>query len=108
MASPDVEKNKETSPTDPTRPETIDTRSVSDNAEEDAEAAAEAELTRVESTFEPPDGGLVAWTQVAAGNLVNMIAWGYPATFGVFQLYYKDWLQLPQSQISWIGSVQLF
>lgn len=56
----------------------------------------------------PPDGGLTAWTQVLAGNLVNCISWGYPATFGVYQLYYKDALSLPQAQISWIGSVQLF
>lgn len=58
--------------------------------------------------FEPPDGGLAAWSQVVAGNLVNWMAWGLPATFGVYQLYYRDTLQLPQSQISWIGSVQVF
>ncbi|KAH8908921.1 MFS general substrate transporter [Coniochaeta sp. PMI_546] len=97
--NPDVEKS---SPVD-TRPETIDAASVSDRAE-----AGDLDLVQVESAFEPPDGGLVAWTQVLAGNLVNCISWGYPATFGVYQLYYKDWLQLPQAQISWIGSVQLF
>lgn len=58
--------------------------------------------------FQPPDGGLVAWTQVAAGCLVNMMAWGYPSTFGVFQLYYRDTLGLPEAQISWIGSLQTF
>lgn len=98
--NPDVEKS---SPLD-TRPEIIDAPSVSDQADE----AGNVDLVRVESAFKPPDGGLVAWTQVLAGNLVNCISWGYPATFGVYQLYYKDSLQLPQAQISWIGSVQLF
>ncbi|KAK1754711.1 major facilitator superfamily domain-containing protein [Echria macrotheca] len=58
--------------------------------------------------FQPPDGGLVAWSQVVAGCLVNMLAWGYPSAFGVYQLYYRDTLRLPEAQISWIGSVQTF
>ncbi|KAK3940745.1 hypothetical protein QBC46DRAFT_120384 [Diplogelasinospora grovesii] len=58
--------------------------------------------------FEPPDGGVLAWSQVLAGALVNMMAWGYPSTFGVYQLYYRDSLGLPDAQISWIGSVQVF
>ncbi|KAK0752288.1 major facilitator superfamily domain-containing protein, partial [Schizothecium vesticola] len=56
--------------------------------------------------FVPPDGGLLAWSQVLAGCLVNMLAWGLPATFGVYQLYYRDTLGLPESQVSWIGSLQ--
>ncbi|KAK3325696.1 major facilitator superfamily domain-containing protein [Apodospora peruviana] len=56
----------------------------------------------------PPDGGLVAWSQVMAGLLVNMLAWGYPSTFGVYQLHYRDTLDLPDAQISWIGSLQTF
>jgi MFS family permease len=54
------------------------------------------------------DRGLLAWSQVLAGNLINCMTWGYPATFGVYQLYYKDVLQVPQAQISWIGSIQVF
>ncbi|KAL2160625.1 hypothetical protein VTH06DRAFT_1313 [Thermothelomyces fergusii] len=61
-----------------------------------------------EKDFQPPDGGLAAWTQVLACTLINMVAWGYPAAFGVFQLYYRDALELPESQISWIGSLQIF
>ncbi|KAL2171010.1 hypothetical protein VTG60DRAFT_4025 [Thermothelomyces hinnuleus] len=61
-----------------------------------------------ERDFQPPDGGLVAWSQVLAGVLINMMAWGYPSTFGVYQLYYRDTLKLPESQISWIGSLQVF
>ncbi|KAK3308960.1 major facilitator superfamily domain-containing protein [Chaetomium strumarium] len=58
--------------------------------------------------FQPPDGGLLAWSQVLAGFLINMMAWGYPSTFGVYQLYYRDTLKLPEAQISWIGSLQVF
>jgi MFS family permease len=39
---------------------------------------------------------------------VNCISWGIPATFGVYQLHYIDTPALPSSQISWIGSIQLF
>ncbi|KAH6636782.1 major facilitator superfamily domain-containing protein [Chaetomium tenue] len=61
-----------------------------------------------EEEFQPPDGGLVAWSQVVAGIFINMMAWGYPSTFGVYQLYYRDTLKLPEAQISWIGSLQVF
>ncbi|KAF5025891.1 hypothetical protein F66182_2010 [Fusarium sp. NRRL 66182] len=58
--------------------------------------------------FNPPDGGFKAWSQVFAGILINCLAWGYPATFGVYQLHYEETLGLPSSQISWIGSCQTF
>ncbi|KAK0639026.1 major facilitator superfamily domain-containing protein [Cercophora newfieldiana] len=61
-----------------------------------------------DAEFQRLDGGLVAWMQVATGCLINMLAWGYPATFGVYQLYYRDALGLPEAQISWIGSLQTF
>ncbi|MCJ1474137.1 hypothetical protein MMC13_002795 [Lambiella insularis] len=56
----------------------------------------------------PPDGGLRAWTQLLVGHLINTLTWGYVASFGVYQLYYTEVLLLPPSQISWIGSVQIF
>jgi MFS family permease len=55
-----------------------------------------------------PDGGVQAWLQVLAGHLANAIACGYPATFGIFQLYYTATLGMPAAQVSWIGSVQVF
>lgn len=36
------------------------------------------------------------------------MSWGYPASFGVYQLYYVDTLGLPAAQVSWIGSCQVF
>lgn len=60
------------------------------------------------NTFNPPDGGFTAWSQVVAVIFINCLAWGYPASFGVYQLYYEESLGLPSSQISWIGSCQTF
>ena len=59
-----------------------------------------------EEEFVPPDGGLVAWSQVLATLLITMVSWGCPSGIGVYQLYYRDTLKLPESQVSWIGSVQ--
>ncbi|KAK0635385.1 major facilitator superfamily domain-containing protein [Bombardia bombarda] len=64
--------------------------------------------TEQEDDFEPPDGGLTAWSQVLAGCLINMLSWGYPSAFGVYQLHYRDTLHLPEAQVSWIGSIQVF
>ncbi|KAK4177933.1 putative monocarboxylate transporter [Triangularia setosa] len=66
------------------------------------------EIIPPEDEFIPPDGGLLAWSQVLAACLINMLAWGYPTAFGVYQLYYRDTLQLPEAQVSWIGSLQVF
>jgi hypothetical protein len=56
----------------------------------------------------PPDGGVVAWTQVLGGHLVIFCTWGYISSFGVFQTYYTDALNRPPSDISWIGSIQIW
>lgn len=55
-----------------------------------------------------PDGGTLAWLQVLAGHLTNALTWGYSASFGVYQLHYTTTLNLRQSQVAWIGSVQIF
>ncbi|KAF6815819.1 MFS monocarboxylate transporter [Colletotrichum sojae] len=81
--------NKEPGPTTPGAPVEI------------AEWSAEHDLVY-------PEGGWTAWSQVLAGNMLNALAWGYPATFGVYQLYYTEKLRLPSAQISWIGSIQIF
>ncbi|KAI3393973.1 hypothetical protein diail_3452 [Diaporthe ilicicola] len=56
----------------------------------------------------PPDGGVCAWLQVLNCFITNCLSWGYPAAFGVFQLYYTETLDLNSSQIAWVGSVQTF
>ncbi|KAL1964627.1 hypothetical protein VTN77DRAFT_6801 [Rasamsonia byssochlamydoides] len=61
-----------------------------------------------EANSPPPDGGHRAWLQILAGHLINALTWGYSASFGVYQLYYTTTLKLPPSQVSWIGSIQIF
>ena len=56
----------------------------------------------------PPDGGTRAWFQVIAGHLVNTLTWGYVTSYGVFQTYYVQELSYSASDISWIGSIQIF
>jgi MFS family permease len=55
-----------------------------------------------------PDGGTRAWLQVLAGCLINALTWGYSASFGVYQLYYTTAFSFSPSQVSWVGSVQVF
>ncbi|KAH7127592.1 riboflavin transporter MCH5 [Dactylonectria macrodidyma] len=56
----------------------------------------------------PPDGGWAAWAICFAGHLVIMNTWGFIVSFGVFQPYYAEMLDAPPSDISWIGSLQVF
>jgi hypothetical protein len=54
----------------------------------------------------PPDGGLLAWIQIACAWLAIMNSWGFVNSFGAFQPYYESILPESSSTISWIGSVQ--
>lgn len=56
----------------------------------------------------PPDGGFKAWSQVALAHFVIFNTWGYINSFGVFQTYYSQTLGHPPSDISWVGSIQIF
>ncbi|KAH7177006.1 major facilitator superfamily domain-containing protein, partial [Dactylonectria macrodidyma] len=55
-----------------------------------------------------PISALTQWSQVLVGLLVNFMTWGNPNAYGVFQLYYSQTTDWSSSQISWIGSTQLF
>ncbi|KAF2495234.1 MFS general substrate transporter [Lophium mytilinum] len=55
----------------------------------------------------PPDGGK-AWIQVAVAHLVICETWGQISSYGVFQSYYSGTLGHPPSDISWVGSCQIF
>ncbi|KAL4751187.1 hypothetical protein BDW72DRAFT_203291 [Aspergillus terricola var. indicus] len=56
----------------------------------------------------PPDGGFLAWSQVALAHFVIFNTWGYINSFGVFQTYYTETLGQSPSAISWVGSIQIF
>lgn len=54
----------------------------------------------VSSPEPPPNGGLVAWTQVLMGHLLVFNGSGYVSSFGLFQAYYETTLGRPASDIS--------
>lgn len=58
----------------------------------------------------PPNGGLAAWLQVAAGFAIFFNTWGMVSSFAVFQTYYESGklFHASSSDISWIGAVQTF
>ncbi|PGG97825.1 hypothetical protein GX51_07137 [Blastomyces parvus] len=56
----------------------------------------------------PPDGGFNAWFQAGLSHLVICNTWGYINSFGVFQQHYTASLQRSPSDISWVGSIQIF
>ncbi|KAK9781364.1 putative Major facilitator superfamily domain-containing protein [Seiridium cardinale] len=58
----------------------------------------------------PPNGGMVAWVQVAGCFALYLNTLGLLNTFGVFQTYYETSLlkNSSPSAISWIGSMQAF
>jgi hypothetical protein len=55
-----------------------------------------------------PNGGLRAWTQVFTAFLLVMNGFGYINSFGVFQAAYAEMLGRPPSDISFVGSFQIF
>ncbi|PYI11078.1 MFS general substrate transporter [Aspergillus sclerotiicarbonarius CBS 121057] len=55
----------------------------------------------------PPDGGLQAWTQVFCMHMTFFNSWGVSNSFGVFQQFYSETLPQSNSDISWIGGVQV-
>ncbi|OTB12308.1 hypothetical protein K445DRAFT_306140 [Daldinia sp. EC12] len=55
----------------------------------------------------PPDGG-TGWIQVFVGHLALFNTFGWFNSYGIFQDYYTEELNLPLSAVSWTGSVQVF
>ncbi|KAI0800007.1 major facilitator superfamily domain-containing protein [Fomes fomentarius] len=58
----------------------------------------------------PPDGGRTAWLTIAGAWMVQFCTFGYINAFGVYQDFYvRDFLSHESpSNVSWIGSLQLF
>ncbi|KAL2868562.1 major facilitator superfamily domain-containing protein [Aspergillus lucknowensis] len=55
-----------------------------------------------------PNGGFRAWLHVALCHTVFLNTWGLANSYGVFQQYYTHTLDRSQSDISWIGGIQMF
>lgn len=51
---------------------------------------------------------LLAWSQVLVAFLLVFNGFGYSSSFGIFESHWKEVLTQSASDISWVGSVQLF
>lgn len=66
------------------------------------------ETSRAPAAVIIPDGGLQAWLSVLGGFCVLTATFGYSNSFGVYQDYYVLSGASSSSNVSWIGSLQLF
>lgn len=117
LRSPDVSHSSSQRPT-PTKAEQIDSRKECiGNGSEEPTGESDGYFKALSTTLSrssyvdpgpPPDGGFQAWTQAVMGHLVVLNTWGYINSFGVFQTYYVSKLGHPPSDISWVGSTQIF
>lgn len=66
-------------------------------------------INAADSDFDDvPDGGMWAYMAILGGWLVEFTTFGYSTSFGIFQDYYTVTSSSSSSNISWIGSIQLF
>ncbi|KIJ65812.1 hypothetical protein HYDPIDRAFT_174676 [Hydnomerulius pinastri MD-312] len=84
------------------------TEAMRSNASSHSEGAKlELQQPASEST-EVVDGGLRAWMTILGGFLITTSTWGYVNAFGVYQDLYTLSHTSSTSNVSWIGSTQLF
>ncbi|KAH9921464.1 major facilitator superfamily domain-containing protein [Fomitopsis serialis] len=73
-----------------------------------AEEKAESQVGIPQPVYDIPDGGLQAWGAILGGWLISFCTFGYASSFGIYQDYYVLAGASTSSNISWIGSLQLF
>lgn len=91
----------------------VDATAESDNKDLDVEkwgvdAASAAVSVSCNDPGPPPDGGWIAWMQVSMAHIIIFNTWGYINSFGVFQVYLVKHLDRSPSDVSWVGSIQIF
>ena len=64
--------------------------------------------TSIDDPGPPPNGGLIAWTQVLMSHLINFNTFGQMLSFGIFQEYYVEVAGYSPSNVSWVGTIALF
>ncbi|KAJ3539234.1 hypothetical protein NM208_g5572 [Fusarium decemcellulare] len=77
----------------------------------DAPASPSPALESAEPSNQPdstPYGGERLWLIVLCSHFVVMNTWGFINSFGAIQTYLTESLQRRPSEISWIGSIQVF
>ncbi|RDW57781.1 MFS monocarboxylate transporter-2 [Coleophoma crateriformis] len=110
----DLEKNESQAPSIKSKTDDdiqryhSDTLGISNRYNASRDMSENTAAASVKDPGPPPDGGLLAWIQVAMAHLVVLNTWGTINSFGIFQTYYTSALSRPPSDISWIGSIQVF
>ena len=69
--------------------------------------ADDSDLQPIQSQSLPPvDGGRAAWLFLLGCFVIEMVLWGFPFSFGVFQVYYNTHppISLESGSISAIGT----
>ncbi|KZT65262.1 MFS general substrate transporter [Daedalea quercina L-15889] len=79
-----------------------------DDAEKGIPSAVESASAFSDELGSVPDGGLWAWMAVLGGWCTTFCTFGFSTSFGVFQDYFVQAGAGTSSDISWIGSIQLF
>lgn len=77
-------------------------------AREISSKSSSMEQTAEEQRAAIPDGGAMAWLQVAGAFFVYFSSWGLINTFGTFETYYITVLPETPSNIAWIGTTEGF
>ncbi len=97
------------SPLNPRDP-SPDSPSLTDDTAQDVKTSSPPSQLTNPNTHIPPNGGLLAWIQVAASFSIFFNTWGVLNTFGIFQTYYETGTLFVESSsnISWIGSIQAY
>lgn len=73
----------------------------------DETATIDGELQPVQSQSLPPvDGGRAAWLFLLGCFVIELVLWGFPFSFGVFQVYYNTHppISLESGSVSAIGT----
>ncbi|KAK2044526.1 putative MFS monocarboxylate transporter [Colletotrichum somersetense] len=72
-----------------------------------ASATAAVAVQDAEAASQSPDGGPLAWLQVAGSFFLFFNSWGIIGSYGIFQTYYQAHMtDASVDAIAWIGSIQ--
>ncbi|KAJ5100510.1 MFS general substrate transporter [Penicillium angulare] len=93
-----------------TDPEPLSERKIENTDDSSQGGGEERTIPKPPAPPARPDGGFLAWLQVAGSWCLMFNCWGIVNSYGVFQTYYET-EALPtrsSSDIAWIGSLQAF
>jgi MFS family permease len=90
------------------RPPTIETVVDHNSEEKGVVSSLDNKGAPGSDVFTIPDGGWRAWSVVMGSFLILFSTFGYINAFGVYQSYYSQHLGKSDSNISWIGSFQIW